>query len=242
MISAELLQTLLVNHQVIPVKFAGHRMLFDAAGVVIWPQQDLLIFSDLHFEKGSFLSQFANPLPRFDSKDTLKRMQALIERYTCTHIVCLGDSLHDDNALSRMQHEDLTQLNALVTSVPKWTWVLGNHDPDIPPEIKGERATSIQCQNVLLVHEPEDLDEYSASRGALVNAQIVGHYHPKSTYRLANRRVTGKTFVCAPHILLMPAFGKYTGGLDIKDSAFEGIFDIKESSIYMSYHQKIYLL
>ncbi|MFT5996774.1 MAG: hypothetical protein ACI9RV_002384, partial [Glaciecola sp.] len=62
MIAPELLKTLLIDHQVIPVKFAGHRMLLDAGGVLLWPQQDLLIFSDLHLEKGSFLSQFANPL------------------------------------------------------------------------------------------------------------------------------------------------------------------------------------
>ena len=67
MITPESLKTLLLNHQVIPVKFSGHRLLLDADGVLVWPQQDLLIFSDLHLEKGSFLSQFANPLPRFDS-------------------------------------------------------------------------------------------------------------------------------------------------------------------------------
>jgi metallophosphoesterase superfamily enzyme len=251
MIAPELLKTLLIDHQVIPVKFAGHRMLLDAGGVLLWPQQDLLIFSDLHLEKGSFLSQFANPLPRFDSKDTLKRMHLLMQRYDCEHIVCLGDSLHDGNALSRMQTDDLEQLNFLVKSVGKWTWILGNHDPDIPPEILGDRAPFLQIHNVLLVHEPEVLDTQSNdgelarhvhNQQVRADAQIIGHYHPKSSYKLANRKVTGKSFVCGDAILLMPAFGKYAGGLDINDKAFKHIFTPNTVLVYLTYHKKIYLL
>lgn len=225
-----------MNHYVIPVKFAGQRLLLDGSGILVWPQQDLLIFSDLHLEKGSFLSQFANPLPRFDSTDTLKRMQLMIKRYDCQHVICLGDSLHDGNALSRMQNQDLAQLNALILSVEKWTWVLGNHDPEIPDDILGLRAPYVQLSNILLVHEPESLNEF-----ANVDAQIIGHFHPKSSYKLAKQKVSGKSFVCDEDILLMPAFGKYTGGLDINDKAFLSILKRKNAYVYLTYHQKIYL-
>jgi DNA ligase-associated metallophosphoesterase len=225
-----------MNHFVIPVKFSGQRLLLDGSGVLVWPQYDLLIFSDLHLEKGSFLSQFANPLPRFDSTETLKRMQLMMTRYNCSHVICLGDSLHDGNALSRMQNSDLAQLNQLIQSVEKWTWILGNHDPEIPESILGQRAAHLQFANILLVHEPESLDTF-----ANVDAQIIGHFHPKSTYKLANRKVSGKSFVCDDDILFMPAFGKYTGGLDIKDKAFLPIFTRKNAYVYLTYHQKIYL-
>lgn len=237
MIAPDSLKSLLMNHEVIPVKFAGQRLLLDGNGVLVWPQQNLLIFSDLHLEKGSFLTQFANPLPRFDSKDTLKRMRLMMTRYDCQNVICLGDSLHDGNALSRMQSVDLVHLNTLVKSVDKWTWVLGNHDPEIPAAILGERAANVQLRNILLVHEPETL-----SKHANAEAQIIGHFHPKSSYKLANRKVTGKSFVCASDILLMPAFGKYTGGLDIKDTAFLPLFIRKNADIYLTYHQKIYFL
>lgn len=124
MIAVEALQQRLKENQVIPIRFAGHRLLLDASGVLIWPAQDLIIFSDLHLEKGSFLSQFANPLPRFDSKDTLKRIANMLSIYCCGNVVCLGDSLHDGNALSRMQQDDLETLNIMVQSVERWTWIL----------------------------------------------------------------------------------------------------------------------
>lgn len=240
MIAAELLQQRLAANQVIPIKFSGHRLLLDAAGVLIWPAQDLIIFSDLHLEKGSFLSQFANPLPRFDSKDTLKRMAQMVAIYDCQTVVCLGDSLHDGNALSRMQFDDLFALNSMVESVQNWTWILGNHDPEIPLAIKGERAPHLQKQDLLLVHEPENLAEFEG-----VRAQIIGHFHPKSSYRISNRKVTGKCFVCANNILLMPAYGKYTGGLDVKHEAFKPMLGSRKEadySLFLLYNSRIYML
>jgi len=236
LITPDALKALLMNHQVIPIKFAGQRLLLDGCGVLVWPQKDLLVFSDLHLEKGSFLTQYANPVPRFDSKDTLKRMQIMMARYDCQHVVCLGDSLHDTNALSRMQNDDLKQLNDLVSSIAQWTWILGNHDPDIPPAIFGERAAYLQLDNLLLVHEAETLSDF-----ANAEAQIIGHFHPKSSFKLSSRKVTGKSFVSASDILLMPAFGKYTGGLDIRDEAFTSLFTRSSAKVYLTYHQKIYL-
>ncbi len=237
MIDAEELKNLLITNQVIPIRFANQRMLLDANGVLVWPKHQLLIFSDLHLEKGSFLSQFANPLPRFDSAETIKRMVMMCQQYQCSHIVCLGDSFHDSNALSRMQSEDLKQLNLLIESTDKWTWVLGNHDPDIPEIVKGERQNYLIIDNILLVHEPENLTEFDQ-----IDAQIIGHFHPKSSHKLANRKVTGKSFVSADNLLLMPAFGKYTGGLDIKDEAFNRLFQLNNAQIYMTYNRKIYMM
>lgn len=240
MIAVETLQQRLKANQVIPIQFAGHRLLLDASGALVWPAYDLIIFSDLHLEKGSFLSQFANPLPRFDSKDTLKRMANLLSLYCCQHVICLGDSLHDGNALSRMQTDDLETLNIMVQSIHRWTWVLGNHDPDIPDGILGERLPHVELAGVLMVHEPEDLDDYSDTK-----AQIIGHYHPKTSRKISHRKVTGKCFVAAESLLLMPAFGKYTGGLDLKDEAFEVLFTGQLQSqlhTYLLFNQRIYMV
>jgi DNA ligase-associated metallophosphoesterase len=240
MIPAEQLQQRLVNNQVIPVKFAGHQLLLDATGVLIWPAQDLIVFSDLHLEKGSFLSQFANPLPRFDSKDTLARMAQAIAIYDCQNVLCLGDSLHDANAISRMQIDDLSALNTMIGTRNSWIWILGNHDPEIPKDVLGTRKAYQQIHNVLLVHEPEDLSDFVG-----IDTQIIGHFHPKLSHKLTSRKVTGKCFVCATDLLLMPAYGKYTGGLDLADQAFNTLLGASEQCdycVYLLYQTKIYML
>ncbi len=240
MISPETLHQYLHEQTVIPYKFGEQRFLIDAAGALVWPKYDLIVFSDLHLEKGSFLSQFANPIPRFDSKDTIERMQALITKYKCKHIICLGDSFHDQNALSRMEDSELTTLNKLVKTCDDWLWVLGNHDPDIPNSVLGRREPYRIIEQIMFSHEPEILDHGPAK------FQVVGHYHPKMSYRLNRRKVKGKVFLSNAEILLMPAFGAYTGGLDVQDPALEfmsykGDKRAQTTSFFM-YNKRIYML
>ncbi len=237
MIEAEELRNLLVNNQVIPIKFLSHRLILDANGILFWPKYDLIVFSDLHLEKGSFLSQFANPLPRFDSSETIKRMLRICEQYRPQSVICLGDSFHDGNALNRMEVSDLQELNSLIKLISNWHWVLGNHDPEIPEMVKGNRDKTVHVNNLLFVHEPEKISTIDG-----VDGQVIGHYHPKSSHKIANRKLTGKSFVCSDDILLMPAFGKYTGGLDIKDKVFDSVYKRKNAQTYMTFNRRIYML
>ncbi|MGQ8366130.1 ligase-associated DNA damage response endonuclease PdeM [Glaciecola sp. 1036] len=237
MIDEKQLVQLVQNNQSIPVQFADQRLLLDAEGVLYWPQCDLLIFSDLHFEKGSFLTQFAHPVPRYDSIDTLKRIQASIARYKPSTVVCLGDSLHDVNAVKRMEDRLINHLNELISSVDEWCWVLGNHDPDIPESLFGLRMNFFTKNNLLLVHEFENLENHKD-----VNGQIIGHFHPKVSARIAMQKITGKCFLQDHKTIVMPAFGKYTGGLDLKNEAFSTILDKKNTKNFLMYNKKIYLV
>lgn len=262
-LTSQVLHQLITSNKIIPCEVAGYKFLLDARGALFWPQKDVLIFSDLHLEKGSFLSQFANPLPRFDTRATINAMKIVIKDYACNHVVCLGDSFHDGNAQNRMQTSDVQELNALVSSLPRWTWVLGNHDPDIPRTIVGDRAPNLLVEDMLLVHEPvkpininkkakhneqESIHEAEAAKQSVKQdthtfcAQIVGHYHPKMSCRIANKKITGKIFVCASDILLMPAFGTYTGGLDIHHEAYNTLIDIKKVNTYLMHKRHIYKL
>jgi uncharacterized protein len=45
------------------IEFAGQKLILHAAGVIYWVQENILIFSDLHLEKGSyFVREFPTPL------------------------------------------------------------------------------------------------------------------------------------------------------------------------------------
>lgn len=241
MISEKALISRLRNKQSCIVEFANNRFLLDASGTLYWPDFDLLIFSDLHFEKGSFLSQFANPLPRLDTRKTLDNMQKILAVYQPRCVVCLGDSFHDGNAISRMEVDDIEFLNNMVDSVLQWQWVLGNHDPEIPKEIAGESFVSLKQNNILLVHEPEDLkkinDEHNHTQQ--ITAQIIGHFHPKMRTKQSGHSMAGKCFVVSNDVVLMPAFGQYTGGLLIDDRVIKSLVTGK-SAQFLLYGQKIF--
>lgn len=241
MISEKALMLRLSNKQSCIVEFASNRFLLDASGTLFWPDFDLLIFSDLHFEKGSFLSQFANPLPRIDTRNTLNSMKKVLATYQPRYVVCLGDSFHDGNAISRMETDDIDFLNNMVNSVQHWQWVLGNHDPEIPREIAGKSFVSLKQNNILLVHEPEDLKKINEdnTNTQVITAQIIGHFHPKMRTKQSGHSMSGKCFIVAKDVLFMPAFGQYTGGLLADDKAIKSMIAEKPAQ-FLLYGQKIY--
>jgi len=55
--------------------------------------------------------------------------------------------------------------------------------------------------------------------------EVSGHFHPKATVRVRGRRVTAPCFAGDGRRLVLPAFGAYTGGLDVLDPALAGLFD-----------------
>src|SRR3546814_6521948 len=75
-------------------------MLADRA--LFWPRHGALIVADLHLEKASWYAALGQPLPPYDSHDTLDRLAALADQTGARAIWCLGDSFHDRNAATRI--------------------------------------------------------------------------------------------------------------------------------------------
>jgi DNA ligase-associated metallophosphoesterase len=210
------------------IEFAGQTLRLDGRGGIFWPDEQLLLVSDLHLEKGSFLVQFGSLLPRHDTQDTLLRLQHLIDQYQPRQVVCLGDSFHDQRAWSRFPERDRQLLWSLVESVNEWYWILGNHDVVLPPDLPGMQATSLERRGIRLVHEPMENKE----------PQIIGHYHPKLSVTMGGARINSKAFAQDNQLLVMPAFGTYTGGLDLSHPVFATLLTLPR--YYLLYRERIW--
>ena len=229
----EKLVSKLQNKQAGMINFASHKMIVEATGALIWPSQRLLVVSDCHFEKASFLGAFANPIPHYDSLKTLHALQNLVDYYSPEHVICLGDSFHDQNAWSRLSDSEKQALIRLVQSRQRWTWILGNHDPELPSELPGDHAERLVIKNLIFLHEPEQQNSDDHS-------QIFGHFHPKLTKTIARHRMTGKCFMYDESKMVMPAFGAFTGGLSIKEAPLSELFNLKKSNKHLIYSNKIH--
>ena len=204
--------------RVLPFKFNQHFMLFDWRLAVYWVEQETLIVSDLHLEKGSYLSQFANPVPNYDSVATLEKVKQLVEDYQPRCVISLGDSFHDERAFARMDSENKARLNDLTKQVEQWYWILGNHDPELPYELNGSQHEELLVNGVLFCHEPSYQNL----------PQMIGHYHPKAKRKFQGLSVSGPCLVYSESRLIMPAFGQYTGGLGIDHPVFEEVLNSKQ--------------
>ena len=197
------------------IRLNGARLLADPAGALVWPEHRLLVVADLHLEKGSSFAVRGRFLPPYDTAATLRSLAAAIERHEPERVICLGDSFHDEDAGARLGSGDGARLRAL-TAGRAWIWIAGNHDP-LPPGAWGGR---VEPEVVLgaLTFRHEARGEMHAS------GEVSGHYHPKAAVRLRARRLTARCFVTDGRRLILPAFGAFTGGLDVLDPAIAGLF------------------
>ncbi len=173
-----------------------------------------LVVSDLHLEKGSAYAKRGQMLPPYDTRTTLKRLTLLIDALAPTTIVSLGDSFHDVGGPDRMDGDDLAHLRTL-TSQCDWIWILGNHDPEVPADLGGVMKSEIRIDNLTLRHEPQA----DARPG-----EIAGHLHPCAKVTGRGTAVRRRCFATNGERLVMPAFGAYTGGLNVRDDAFAPLF------------------
>lgn len=173
-----------------------------------------LIVSDLHLEKGSSFARDGQMLPPYDTLATLARIAALMERLKPEIVVSLGDSFHDGGGPARMNAMDRDLLSSLIGRCD-WIWVEGNHDGKSPETLGGVVRETLHIGAIVLRHEP--------TAGA-APGEIAGHLHPCAKVTGRGRVVRRRCFAFDGARLVMPAFGAFTGGLNICHDAFAPIF------------------
>jgi DNA ligase-associated metallophosphoesterase len=214
----------------IELGFACETAVLDACGALYLPRHALLVVSDLHLEKGSYFAARGNPLPCWDTRDTLMRLAEAVSYYRPRTVVCLGDSFHDVRAGERISAPDAELLEQIMRSVKDWIWVTGNHDPEIAARFAGQVTSTCSVGPIVLCHKPEE--------GA--PPLIAGHYHPKHRVRMAERSISAPCFVIGEHLILMPAFGAYTGGLRTLSEPIAALFADRPRRYVLSYAAKLW--
>jgi uncharacterized protein len=197
-----------------PVRMLGERLMLDPMGALFWPETRLLAVSDLHLEKGSSFARRGMLLPPWDTHVTLDRLTLLLRRWSPATVVALGDSFHDASGSTRLPATEQSRLNAM-TGAHRFIWVQGNHDPTPPAGLGGEWVEAFAAGPMVFRHQAISVAE---------PAEIVGHHHPKATVQARSGSVSRPCFVFDGKRLMMPAFGAYTGGLDVLDPAINQLF------------------
>lgn len=185
-----------------------------AEGALWWADERLMIVADLHLEKGSSFARHGQLLPPYDTRETLERLTRLIDRFAPATVIALGDSFHDIDGPARMAAGDRSTLKRLQAG-RTWIWIAGNHDPEAPAALAGDYVDELAIGRLVFRHEPD---------GRPAAGEIAGHLHPAARVQGRGRSVRRRCFVGDGERLIVPAFGAYTGGFNILDHAFDGLF------------------
>jgi uncharacterized protein len=210
------------------IVLAGVPLLADCAGALYWPEQNLLAVADLHLEKGSSFAARGQLLPPYDSAATLARLARLIAHYAPRVVVALGDSFHDGGGPARLGDEDRANLSALQRG-RDWLWLTGNHDPDPANNIGGTFQRTLTVNALTFRHQPSGADR-----------EIAGHLHPVARVAHRGRAVSRRCFAADATRMVMPAFGAFTGGLNIRDAAFAEAFGTLQFTAHMLGEDRLY--
>jgi DNA ligase-associated metallophosphoesterase len=211
---------------------AGERVVCDERGVLFFPEISLLAVSDLHLEKGSSFARRGALLPPYDTAATLLRLQAVIANYDPKMVVSLGDSFHDGDGAERLPEMFRQQIEAMAVG-RDWFWIAGNHDPDAPAGLPGESVRELQVGALSFRHEP------SAS---IIDGEIAGHLHPCARIVQRGRSVRRRCFASDGHRIVMPAFGSYTGSLNVLDRAYAALFRWERFFAYMLGRDRVFAI
>ena len=196
------------------VFIAGEPCVLRCSGAMWAPDHSALIAADLHFEKGSSYARRGQMLPPYDTAATLARLAAEIAALQPRTVVLLGDSLHDPEAAGRLAPDDAAMISALAQG-RRWIWLEGNHDRDGLGGLPGEVIDNMALGALRLVHEPAA----GPSPG-----EVAGHLHPCVRIAAHGRGVRRRCFATDGQRIILPAFGAYAGGLNLRDPAFADLF------------------
>ena len=209
------------------INFNNHKFQINRDGILFWFDKQIAIISDLHLEKGSSFGRSGQFLPPYDSEETLTKLLNTIKNYNIKKVILLGDTFHDKNALSRMSNKVLILFETFIKKY-EVIFVLGNHE------------TKMQLENIKFFNEYFLDGIYFIHQTSKKNIyQISGHYHPVATIRTGSMKITGKCFIQEHYNIIMPSYGVYTGGLNIKNKIFKKIFK-KEPDVYFLGKRSIY--
>jgi DNA ligase-associated metallophosphoesterase len=210
------------------VTVAAVALTADPSGALYWPEHGLLAVADLHLEKGSSFAARGQLLPPYDTAATLARLGRLIAHYAPRVVVAVGDSFHDGGGPARLSREDRDNLLTLQRG-RDWIWLTGNHDPEPASNIGGVFHAVLVLGALTFRHLP------AGSPG-----EIAGHLHPVARVSHRGRAVSRRCFAADKIRMVMPAFGAFTGGLNIRDAAFADVFGTLAFTAHMLGEDRLY--
>ena len=188
--------------------------LLRCSGALWLTAERALVIADLHLEKGSSYAARGQMLPPYDTRETLRRLADEIAALAPSTVILLGDTFHDRRSEDRLADDDAEALRELAHG-RTLIWVVGNHDADGPRALPGETADELEVAGLTLRHEP---------RAGLQPGEVSGHLHPAAKVKATRGSVRRRCFITDGERLILPAFGAYAGGLNVRDAAFAGLF------------------
>lgn len=174
------------------------------------PGSRTLLVADLHLGKAATFRRAGIPVPEGSAQADLARLERLVAEHEVRRLIVLGDLFHARSGCTPAVVAEFAATRARIAATAV-VLVLGNHDRAIGtiPAALGIDACLAQLDEppFHFVHEPATA---AVDRGLFT---VAGHLHPTvAVASPSGDRLSDRCFAADPGLLVLPAFGSFTGG------------------------------
>ena len=208
------------------INFDDNFFNFLPEGGLFWINKKILIIADLHLEKGSSYFKEGQFIPPNDTSENLKKLKNCINKIKPKEIIFLGDTFHDKYSLTRISKNNLKKFKNLFSHFQCYL-INGNHDQKIIDK-DFYFVDDLEINGIKFVHKKTNLNKL----------EISGHFHPIAVAKYKGIKIKNKCFICSNKKIILPAFGIYTGGLNVKNKNFD-LSEMENKSIFMIVNEEI---
>jgi len=208
------------------LSLAGNEIELLPERAVWWSARRTAVVADVHLGKDQVFRRAGIAIPAAVLDTELARLDSLIQRTRCERLLVLGDWVH----AAPLEGE------AWPATIGNWRsrhaqlavdLVLGNHDRNLSPWLEDWRIDAhlepMEINGLKMFHE---VDLHSPAAG------MSGHLHPVAWLRSGREKVRLPAFARRADHLLLPAFGRFTGGFDGLEQKAWNLYPIADGRVF----------
>lgn len=215
------------NGGTVRIDCAGEQLLLHHDRAVYWPRRRMLLVADVHLGKEWAFGRAGLAVPGGVTEGDLDRLARLAAQFDAGELVVLGDFTHaPPGGQDRWLTAIATWLDCLDDLGVAVSIVAGNHDRPVTRQRLDARIRWFAESRVeapfVLQHEPE-----ADARGY----GLGGHLHPAVRLRTGSDRLRLPVFWFRRDHAVLPAFGTFTGGQNVRPDADERVYAVGPDAV-----------
>ncbi len=190
---------------------------------LFFPEQKILAIADLHLGFEETLNREGVMIPRFNFRETKKRLESILEKTgKLEKVAILGDLKHEFGLISEQEWNEVLDLLSFIEPFAKEIVLLkGNHDRILGPLAKWKNlkvldSFFLEKEKVLFLHG-DVLPKESEFKKAKV--LVTGHEHPAVVLREGVKREKFKCFLKGKFrgkiLVVLPSFNLVFEGTNV---------------------------
>jgi len=191
------------------IELAGQDLELLPEGAAWWPSQNALLVADLHLGKDQVFRRHGMAVPAAVLDGELERLDQLLSAHPARELLILGDLVHAPPEAGECWPEAIRRWRGRHARLEIGV-VVGNHDRALTSQLEGWSMANLgqrhEREGLVLVHETS-LEQLQPG--------LSGHVHPVAPIRSGRERIRLPVFARRDDHLILPAFGRFTGGHDL---------------------------